>query len=87
MPISQRSAGSISLEDAIKAIEKAEEIKSVQPVVLGQYEGKDVAATNGRYGYYLKWGTDNIALPSKYKKSVDGLTLEEAVEIIKKKTE
>lgn len=85
--ISQRSAGSISLEDAIKAIEKAEEIKSIQPVVLGQYEGKDVATANGRYGYYLKWGTDNIALPSKYKKSAEGLTLEEAVEIIKKKTE
>ena len=85
--ISQRSAGSISLEDAIKAIEKAEEIKSIQPVVLGQYESKDVAAANGRYGYYLKWGTDNIALPSKYKKSAEGLTLEEAVEIIKKKTE
>ncbi len=85
--ISQRSAGSISLDDAIKAIEKTEEMKSVQPVVLGQYEARDVSAVNGRYGYYLKWGADNIALPSKYKKSVEGLTMEEAVEIIKRKTE
>ncbi len=57
-------------------------------IELGQYEGQDVGVFDGRYGYYLKHGKDNIALPVAMKKSEESvrtLTLEQAIELIKNK--
>jgi DNA topoisomerase-1 len=31
--------------------------------VLGQYEGKDISASIGRFGPYVKWGDDFISIP------------------------
>ena len=58
---------------------------SIRPVVLGQSEGKDVVVAHGRYGYYLKWDGSNIALPMKYRNDISSLTLEQAVELIRRK--
>lgn len=60
-----------------------------QPLIdLGVYEGEKVGVYHGRFGNYLKHGKDNYALPGDLKKSEEALkqlTLEQAVEIIKKK--
>lgn len=55
---------------------------------LGQFEGAPVSLATGRYGFYLKAGKENIALPNEYKKDEEralSLTLEQAVEHIRTK--
>ncbi len=55
---------------------------------LGEYEGQKVGVFSGRYGFYLKHGKDNYALPYAMKKNEDTLkelTFDQAVEIIKNK--
>ena len=65
---------SITLEDAIKLFSL--------PRIVGQYEGKDILATKGRFGPYLKYGDRNVSLP----RGTDpfGVTLEQCIEIIGK---
>ena len=76
---------SLTLDDAIGFIRTQSEQKAIRPVVLGQSEGKDVVVAHGRYGYYLKWDGSNIALPMKYRNDISSLTLEQAVELIRRK--
>ena len=66
-------------------MKKQDEERSIKPVSLGSYEGEEISILHGRYGYYLKHGRDNYALPSSYRQNADGLTFDEAVSVIKKK--
>ena len=55
---------------------------------LGTFENETVALATGRYGFYLKVGKENIALPNEFKKDeakANSLTHEEAVQIISTK--
>ena len=55
---------------------------------LGQFEGEALSLASGRYGYYLKVGKQNIALPPEYKKDevkANSITHEEALQIIRTK--
>lgn len=55
---------------------------------LGEFEGEAVVLATGRYGFYLKAGKDNVALPNEYKKDEEkalSLTLAEAIELIRTK--
>ncbi len=55
---------------------------------LGQFEQETVALATGRYGFYLRVGKENVALPNEYKKDEEkagALTLDEAVAIIRAK--
>ncbi len=83
--IQQKLASSITLDDAIAIMKKQDEERSIKPVSLGSYEGEEISILHGRYGYYLKHGRDNYALPSSYRQNADGLTFDEAVSVIKKK--
>lgn len=49
--------------------------------IKGEKDGKDISLVKGHYGYYIKWGEENIALPSEEKKNVESLTLERIMEI------
>ena len=49
---------------------------------FGEYEGKNIDIVSGRYGAYIKWGDENIALPAQYKKRASELTKEIAIELI-----
>ena len=49
---------------------------------FGEYEGKNIDIVSGRYGAYIKWGDENIALPAQYKKRASDLTKEIAIELI-----
>jgi DNA topoisomerase-1 len=53
------------------------------PVVLGEYEGKEVAVSMGRFGPYVRWGEEFVSLP----KGEDPLTvdMERAIELINDK--
>ena len=42
--------------------EEAMDLFKIQGV-LGQYEGKDISASIGRFGPYVKWGDDFISIP------------------------
>ena len=48
-------------------------------------ENKDIIVSNGRYGYYIKYNGKNIPLPTKWKKDISELTLQDCQDIIDKK--
>ena len=55
---------------------------------IGDFEGSPVQVAHGRYGWYLKHGKDNYALPNEMKKdeaAAKAVTLQQAVEIIERK--
>lgn len=76
---------SITLEEALAMLAapkpgrvgKGAEGKSgvVEPIhVFDDFEGKQLAVFNGKYGFYGKWGKDNFALPKEMKKDAAALT-------------
>jgi DNA topoisomerase-1 len=71
--LSAMSLDTITLDDALKLLSL--------PRVVGQYEGVDITAQNGRYGPYLKHGTDSRTLTSD--NQIFDITLDEAIEIYK----
>ena len=70
---SSMSLDTIVLEDALKLLSL--------PRVIGEYEGVEITAQNGRYGPYLRYGTDSRTLTSE--DQIFSLTLDEAIEIYK----
>lgn len=68
-----------SMDIATVTLEQALDLLSL-PRVLGQNaEGQDITAQNGRYGPYLKAGTDSRSLESE--EQLFTITLEQALEI------
>ena len=69
----------LTIEQAIEQIEKN------QPKKVGKYKGKDIIILKGRYGFYIKYGTENVGIHYTYKrKNPLELTLEECVDCIKR---
>ncbi|GHE54225.1 type I DNA topoisomerase [Streptomyces capitiformicae] len=66
------SLDTVTLEDALK-------LMSLPRVVGADAEGQEITAQNGRYGPYLKKGTDSRSLQSE--EQLFTITLEEALEI------
>ena len=54
------------------------------PKTLGTYEGEEIEVNNGRFGPYVKFGTQFISL-AKGEEPLD-VTMERAVELIEEKT-
>jgi DNA topoisomerase-1 len=71
--LSAMSLDTITLDDALRLLSL--------PRVVGQYEGVDITAQNGRYGAYLKHGTDSRTLTSD--NQIFDITLDEAIKIYK----
>ncbi|MFI8995835.1 type I DNA topoisomerase [Streptomyces sp. NPDC053542] len=69
------SLDTVTLQDALK-------LMSLPRVVGQDAEGVDITAQNGRYGPYLKKGTDSRSLESE--EQLFTITLEEALEIYSK---
>ena len=57
---------------------------SSKGVEYSPYEGKAVSIKKGRFGSYLKWGSENIALSKEEKQRSSELTQEEVEAIIKR---
>jgi DNA topoisomerase-1 len=72
-----QSIETITLEEALDLFKL--------PLTLGEYEGKEVYVSMGRFGPYVKWGEDFISIP----KSEDPLEIdmERAIELISQKKE
>jgi len=67
------SLDTINLEDALKLLSL--------PRAIGEYEGVEITVQSGRYGPYLKHGTDSRTLTSE--DQIFSITLDEAIEIYK----
>ena len=70
-----------------KAKSGAKRASTAEAVVdFGDYEGKKLGIYHGKYGYYLKHGDTNIAVPKEYKNDEQAclaMTKETAVSLIK----
>ena len=66
---------SITLEEAKKLF--------VLPRTVGQYEGIDVICTKGKYGPYIKYGTQNVSMPRTFDPIT--ISLQDCIELISKK--
>ena len=59
-----------------------------QVATIGLFEGNPVTIAHGRYGYYVKFGGENYALPNQYKRdeaTAKSVPLDEVIAIIEKK--
>jgi DNA topoisomerase-1 len=67
------SLDTVTLDDALQLLSL--------PRVIGVYEGVEITSQNGRYGPYLRHGTDSRTLTSE--DQIFSLTLDDAIEIYK----
>lgn len=64
--------------------EKKERTKKKPGKIVGQHpDGGDITIASGRYGAYIKWKSNNVALPKT--EHEDSITLETCLELIEKK--
>ncbi|MCH5214212.1 MAG: type I DNA topoisomerase [Muribaculaceae bacterium] len=75
---SGQSIATLTLEEAMKLFEL--------PRRLGEFEGKPVEASSGRFGPYVKHDSKFVSIP-KGSPTPHAITLDEAVELIKAKRE
>ena len=75
----------IDLQRALALLSNTKSKAKVESISLGNYEGTDIQWLVGRYGPYLKWGQQNIALPKELKNPDQKPTLEQAIAVIQKK--
>lgn len=72
-----QSMADITLEEALKLFEL--------PRTVGEYEGNKVTAAIGRFGPYVRYGKIFVSIPKDL--TPQGITLDEAVELIRHKQE
>lgn len=70
-----QSVASISLEEALKLFDL--------PRTVGEFEGEPVTAAIGRFGPYVKHGKMFVSIPKTL--TPQGITIDEAIDLIKKK--
>lgn len=75
--LKEQSVSTITLEEALKLFE--------MPRHLGEFEDADVTVAIGRFGPYIKHANKFVSIPKDM--SPQGITLEEAIELIVKKRE
>ena len=75
--LADQSVATITLEEALKLFEL--------PRTVGEYEGETVTAAIGRFGPYVKFGKMFVSIPKTL--TPQGITIEEAIELIDKKRE
>ena len=75
--LADQSVSTITLEEALKLFEL--------PRKVGEYEGEDVTAAIGRFGPYIKYGKMFVSIPKTL--TPQGITLEEAIDLIRTKQE
>jgi DNA topoisomerase-1 len=71
------SIETITLEEALQAFELPRE--------LGEYEGQQVLANNGRFGPYVKWGTLFASIKRDAEFDLFSISLEQAIQLIEEK--
>jgi DNA topoisomerase-1 len=72
---SNQSIETITLDEALELFKL--------PLVLGEYEGKEVAVNVGRFGPYVRWGEDFVSLPKG--EDAFSVDMERAIVIINNK--
>ena len=75
--LADQSVATITLEEALKLFEL--------PRKVGEYEGEEVTAAIGRFGPYIKYGKMFVSIPKAL--TPQGITLEEAIDLIRTKQE
>ncbi|MFD1552151.1 type I DNA topoisomerase [Putridiphycobacter roseus] len=74
-----QSIHSISLEDALELFKF--------PKVIGEFEDKDVKINVGRFGPYVQHNSKFVSISEKNGDSIDTITIDRAIELIKIKRE
>ncbi len=76
----QKNAAALS-EERVHEIVAAEPGKSNAVKEFGEYQGKALQILSGKYGYYIKWGDKNCAIPKDERENALSMTEERAREI------
>ena len=77
----KRQSASLSKGQIIENLTLEEAVKLFNlPRTIGEYKGADVTVTKGRFGPYIKWGSDNVSIPRG--KDPLSISLEECIGII-----
>ncbi|MBD5356263.1 MAG: type I DNA topoisomerase [Bacteroides sp.] len=75
--LADQSVATITLEEALKLFDL--------PRTVGEYDGETITAAIGRFGPYLKFGKLFVSIPKTF--TPQGITLNEAIELINAKRE
>ena len=78
----KKDVSELSAEDVEKAIKSDNAKERSESEKVFTVSGESVSLINGKYGYYLKRGKDNIALPQDIKNDISTLTEEKVQEIV-----
>ena len=78
----KKDVSGLSAEDVEKAIKSDNAKAPSESERVFTVSGESVSLINGKYGYYLKRGKDNIALPQDIKNDISTLTEEKVQEIV-----
>lgn len=80
-----KNAPELTAEEAVAIVSEAPAAAGEGEKTFGELNGEAIVLRNGKYGYYLKHGRNNIALPAEFKKDPSALTEEKAREITAEK--
>ena len=78
----KKDISALTEDDVIKTLEGNTEEKSLDALQTFSINGEEVHLLDGMFGPYLKRGSENIPLPSDYKKDISKLTEESVSEIV-----
>ncbi len=81
-PAFKKDISELTADDVIKAIGSGDADKGQDALRTFSVDGADVYLLDGRFGPYLKRGSDNIPLPADAKKDISKLTDEAVAEIV-----
>lgn len=81
IPKAEQKEAAAMTEERIKEILSSEPDKQKAVKEFGEYQGKALQLFNGKYGYYLKWGDKNCAIPKEERADALSISEERAREI------
>jgi DNA topoisomerase-1 len=77
----------IDLEKVKRGEYKLEDLLEIEESSLGKYEEEEVFLKNGKYGWYVQWGSKTQSIKDLEKKTpIESITIEQIIQFIEKKS-
>jgi DNA topoisomerase-1 len=77
----------IDLEKVKRGEYKLEDLLEIEESSLGKYEEEEVFLKNGKYGWYVQWGSNTQSIKDLEKNTpIESITIEQIIQFIEKKS-